>query len=163
MNLCWTYQDVQQFYPQCRQWNGSAWQVATPPPRNGLDGLLGLTVAMNHAGTAGYAWTVSENNKPQQTAIWMPGWTDPQVVGTFNTGTVGDLDVDSKGDVDVTVSLLNPQVVQVERWNGTGFDAVFDGVSFASMNAVGNLALGRRTSPSSPSSTARPACRRSTS
>ena len=91
----------------------------------------------------GWAWTVHDGPLSQQTAVFLPGWSARELLDLW-TGTVHDADVDLAGHIVVTVASVNPAALYVKRYNGSGWDSLFDGLTFSAMpgsGPIGNLAL----------------------
>ena len=119
-----------QFAPDRRRWEGGAWQTPPAPPvgTNSSIGPIDLRVGVSHAGVVAFSWGDQAPPQPETVAVFMPGWSAPRAVTGFTGVAQTDIDVDPMGLPLVTFARSTPQALQVERWSGTGWEAVFDDV-----------------------------------
>jgi hypothetical protein len=122
-----------QFVPRVRVWPSGAagWQSQSPLPSVPGLGPLATLVGMNRAGTVAFTWTEQTIPDPSTVAVFVPGWTDRRTVPGFTAVFAVDIDIDPSGRPTVTFVRNTPRTLQVERWSGTAWEAVFDGVQMS--------------------------------
>jgi hypothetical protein len=138
---------TKQFAPERRRWEGGVWTSPAAPMAgaNAVNGPVGLRVGVSHTGTVAFSWgELATGGLAETAAVFMPGWTDRRTVTGFVDVDPTDIDVDPAGLPLVTFTRYTPRTVQVERWSGTAWEAVFDGVQVSPRPEgapVGRLAL----------------------
>jgi len=131
LEVVWSDLATKQFAPERRRWEGGVWTSPAAPVAgaNAVNGPVGLRVGVSHAGTVAFSWgKLATGGLAETTAVFMPGWTDRRTVVGFVDVNPTDIDVDLAGLPVVTFTRITPRTVQVQRWSGTAWGAVFDGL-----------------------------------
>ena len=133
LELVWSDQvGNTQFVPRRRRWTAGAWQDVAPPA-SGPGGPLALRVAMNRAGATAFAWDELQVPMPSVAAVFVPGWSARRLVDGFAAVGTTDIAVDATGAPVTAFQRVTPRTLQVERWSGSAWEALFDAVQVSAI------------------------------